>query len=111
MTMVNRAELEPWIWCLRLCKSAVDPMHRWLVVARGLRRAPHFSSHAAGGLLELSQLEGHDNQATSFKKWVGMINVDVLPCSGSGGARSGRGSPWIPGSWHSNRVRVLPSLV
>ena len=60
-------------------------MHRWLVVARGLRRAPHFSSRAAGGLLELSQLEGHANQATSFKKWVGMINVDVLPCSGSGG--------------------------
>ena len=77
--MVTRVELQPARRCLRLCVSEVDPMLRWLVVARERRRAPHQSSREAGGLPELSQLEGNVNLTRSFNKWLGMIIADVLP--------------------------------
>ena len=38
-------------------------------------------------LHKLSQLEGHVNLVSSFRKWLGMIIVDVLPSSGSGDCR------------------------
>ena len=60
-------------------------MHRSLVVARG--RTPRALSvhRAAGGLLELSQLRSHAGKSRAAAKRLGILIVDVLPCSGSGG--------------------------
>ncbi len=83
--MVNRVELEPWRWWMSLAISLLHSMHRSLVVARGRRCAPHFPATRAADCWSCSQLRSHANKSCAAAKRLGMLIVDVLACSVSGG--------------------------